>query len=529
MSSAHVVSSGRFGRTHPVVWRRRRDHALLIGGAALAAVVTGCAVALSSPKPNFALTFGLLGGAAAVGAIASIRRLEVAVTAVVVYLGLLDGPVKLLSANQLASSARDVLIAVVSVAAILRIFAKRERLRFPPLTGWVAAFVALVLVEAFNPKTAGLLKIAGGFRQNLEWVPFFFFGYVLIRSRASFRKMFVILGVLTLVNGVVATYQTQISAASLSAWGPGYSEKVNGNVNPETGVGVTGRKYLSEGVGRVRPPGLGADSGFPGGLGAIALPGTLALLATGGRRRKWYAALLCLGALVAVAIGLGRLQVLGSVIAVASFAVLSLSAGKRVTKPLGALLAVAAIAVPLGALFITSVGSSVFSRYESIEPNKVVGTSTSYKEQSLALIPRYISHDPFGFGLATAGPAVGFGGKVTGLIEGHGVSAETQYNYVEDELGAPGLLLWVALSIEVIVLVLRRLPRVADVDIRIYLAAVFAVFLAHIVMGIRGAFMDSSSAGPFFWFSLGIAAYWFCGPGRRERAGAQEKKALVAA
>lgn len=340
--------------------------------------------------------------------------------------------------------------------------------------------------------------------------------------------MFVVLGVIALANGIVGTYQTQLSPAQLSAWGPGYSERVNGNVNTETGEGVTGRKYISEGVARVRPPALGGDSGFGGGVGVIALPGALALLALGGRRRRWYAILLTLGALVAVVTCLGRLQVVGAAIAMVSFALLSLSAGKRVTRPLGALLAIAALALPLGALFISSVGASIFSRYESIEPSRVVETSSAYKGESLTMIAHDIAQDPFGFGLATAGPAVSFGGKVVGLLEGHGISAETQYNYVVDELGAPGLILWVALTIQLILL-LRWLPRIEDVDIRICLAAVFAVFLAHVAMGFRGAFMDTAPAGSFFWFAVGIAAYWLAGPGRNVRAGRASERAVVRA
>jgi hypothetical protein len=489
--------------------------------------VIALAASVAMPKPNLALTFALAFGLLAVVALASISRLEVSVALLALYLGLLDGPVKLLSASQAASSVRDVLIATVSVGALLRLVAKRERLTAPPLAGWVAAFVGLVLIEALNPKTNGIVKALGGYRQNLEWVPFFFFGYALIRSKERFRKMFIILGVLALVNGLVATYQTKISVGALSSWGPGYSQKINGTLNSETGEGVSGRKYISEGVGRVRPPALGADSGFGGAVGILALTGTLALLATGGARRRWYAVLMCLGALVAVVIGLSRLELVGAVICVLAFAVLSLSAGKRVTRPLRGVLAVAAIALPLGALYVSAVGTGVFSRYESIEPNKIVATSTTYKEKALALIPHYISTAPFGFGLATAGPAAGFGGKSVGLLEGHGVTAETQYNFTEDELGAPGLFLWIALSIELIILLVLRLPRVPDVDIRICLAGVFAVFLAHTVMGIRGAYMSSAASGPYFWFSLGIAAYWFAGPGRKARAEGSQQPAAA--
>jgi hypothetical protein len=379
-----------------------------------------------------------------------------------------------------------------------------------------------VLIEAFNPRTSGLLKVVGGFRQNLEWIPFFFFGYALMRSRERFRKLFLLLGVLALANGVVSAYQTRLTPAQLSSWGPGYAQRIEGTYNGTSGT--TARRYLSEGKALVRPPALGSDSGFGGGVGVIALPCLLALLGMGSRpprpprpprRRRWVPILLSLGALVAVATGLGRLQVIGAVIAVVAFLLLSLSAGERVLRPLGAVLAVAAVALPLGLLFVSAVGSNVFSRYESIEPNNVVQTSTTYKEKSLALIPHYIAADPLGFGLATAGASSEFGGRSSELLEGHGVTSETQYNYVEDELGAPGLILWVALILWVVALALRRLPRVADVDVRIGLAAVFGVFIAFALMGLRGSFMSSAAGGPFFWFSVGIAAYWFAGPGRR--------------
>ncbi|MGH2854823.1 MAG: hypothetical protein ACRDLF_11615, partial [Solirubrobacteraceae bacterium] len=235
------------------------------------------------------------------------------------------------------------------------------------------------------------------------------------------------------------------------------------------------------------------------------------------RRRRWLAVVLCLGALLAIATSLARLSVVGAVIALLGFVLLSASAGRRASRPLRALLAVAAFAVPLGAVLVSIEGGGVFSRYTSIAPNNVASTSTTYKAASLAQIPNDIVNAPFGFGLATAGAASSFGGHTTVKLEGHGHSAETQYNYVTDELGLPGLLLWVALSLTVIRLVARRLRRVADVEIRIGLAGVFAAFVALILMGTNGPVMASAAAGPFYWFAVGIAAYWLGGP---ERTGA---------
>jgi hypothetical protein len=508
MSTLRPRVSPPIGGACPAALGRRAGDLLPIVLVGLVPAAVALAVAVAVPNPNLLLAGGLMLGALGLIALVLNTRLEISVALVALYLGVVEGPVKLLSASQATSPIRDVLISAVCVGALARLAVGRERVRLPPLSGWVFLFVACVLVEAFNPNTLGALKILGGFRQELEWVPFFFFGYVLMRSRERFRRLFLLLGVLVLANGAVSAYQTHITPAQLAGWGPGYAELVNGNGT------ITARRYLSEGVAHVRPPALGTDAGFGGSVGVIALAGTLALLATGSGRRRWLALPLCLGALLAVATSLARLSVVGSVVALVCFILLSASAGRRVTRPLGALLAVAALALPLGTVLVSAEGSSVFSRYASIAPSNVASTSTTYKAVSLAQIPNDIVNAPFGFGLATAGAAANFGGRSTVTLEGHGHSSETQYNYLMDELGLPGLLLWVALSLRVVFYVLRRLSQVEDLDIRISLAAVFATFIALLLMGTNGPVTASAAAGPFFWFAVGIAAYWFLGPGR---------------
>jgi hypothetical protein len=508
MSAPHPRLSGPLGGAHPAVLQRRARDLLLIALSGSLPLAIALGITLREPNPNMLLVFGLVLGALGVLALTVNARLEVSVVLLALYLGMLDGPIKLIAASQAASVVRDVLIFAVCLGAIVRLISSRERVRLPPLSAWVLAYVALVLVEALNPNTLGALKVLGGFRQQLEWVPFFFFGYLLMRSRKRLHMLFLILGAIALANGAVSAYQTRLTPAQLASWGPGYAERVLGS---ET---LTARRYLSEGVARVRPPALGSDAGFGGSVGVIALAGTLALLATGPRRRRWLAVLLCLGALLAVVTSLARLAVVGSAIAMLAFVLLSAGAGRRVTRPLGALLVVAAFALPLGAVLVSAEGSGVFSRYASIAPNQVGSTSTTYKAASLGQIPNDIANAPFGFGLATAGAASNFGGHTTVKLEGHGHSAETQFNYVTDELGLPGLLLWVALSINVVVLAVRRLGRVPDVDVRICLAGVFATFIALILMGTNGPVMASAAAGPFYWFAVGIAAYWLAGPVR---------------
>jgi hypothetical protein len=502
------------GGAHRVVLGRRvREQLFVVLSVAIPAAL-GLAISARVSNPNVYLLIVIALGATGVVFLVLNPRLEVSLAIVALYLGLLEGTAKLrFGAHEVGAAMRDILIYSVALGALLRLLVRRERLRLPPLSGWVIAFVALVLVEAFNPNTLGLTKVLGGFRQQLEWVPFFFLGYAVMRSKERFRKFFLLLGVIALANGVVATYQTRLSPAQLASWGPGYRELVYGT----TGLG--GRTYRSEGGAHVRPTGLGSDAGFSGGVGVIAVPASLALLAVGGMRRRWPVAILCLGAMLAVATGLGRLQVVGAVFAVLAFAALAFTAGRSVAKPLAALLAILVLALPAGALVASVVGQGTFGRYSSLTPEKLVGSKDN-KASSLKQIPGELEAAPLGLGLASVGAASGFGHKNFALLNGHGVSAETQYNFISDELGIPGLLLWLGLTVKMLLLGLRRLPRIPDVELRLYLSAVFATFIAFTFIGLSGPTMSSAALGPFFWFSVGIAAYWFAGAGRSWRPAA---------
>jgi hypothetical protein len=491
-------------RAHPAILGRRKQELLAGFLAAAIPLFLALAIAVKVPDPNFFLAAGVIFVMLALVAFAASTRYEVTLTILVLYFGLLDGVIKLETANQLVSSLRDLMIIALCAGVLVRVVIRREKIELPPLSGWVIAFVVLVLVEAANPHTFGILKVVGGFRQHLEWIPFFFVGYYLMRSKHRFRNLFLLLGVIALANGVVSTIQTQLTPEQLAAWGPGYEERISGSGD------VSGRVYTdNEGTERVRPPALGSDLGFGGFLGVLALPGLLALLGARGVRRQPWVVLLCLGALLAVATSLQREAVLGAVIAAIALATLSASAGRRATNVLAGLLVIATLGFVLASALAPSAGEGVFSRYESITPDKAANTSVSYRQATLAQIPAVIEKYPLGAGLAVAGAGRSFGGTNPPIIDGHTASAESQYNYVTLELGLPGLILWVALSVTLIALAVTGLRRIGDLELRLLLAGVFATVIAFTIMGFVGPTMSNLPFGPYFWFALGVAAYWF--------------------
>jgi hypothetical protein len=506
----HLAGPGP-GAVHPAVRRRRIEDVAWRGLTVLLAALLALAIAAAVPKPNLAFTLGLLIGVAGLVTLMVNSRLEVTVTILAVFLGCLDGPLKGFAGGGNATAVvRNVLVFAVVIGALARLGNRRDPIRFPAMSGWVFAFVALVLVEALNPNTLGTLKILGGFRQQLEWVPFFFFGYALIRTRDRMRRMFLILAIIALANGVVSAVQVRLSPQQVASWGPGYAERING------ANGVSGTAFKAEGEGHIRPLALGSDIGFGGSVGVIALPGTLALMAYGFGRRKWVIPLLASGVLLAVATSLSRTAVLGSIVALVAFGAFSLSAGRQMIRPLLAMLAIMVLAIGVVTALSSTGGGSAFSRYSSIAPEKVGTTAPSYKEVSIKQIPNDIANAPFGFGLGVSGAASSFGGHTTVTLEGHGFSSETQYNFVMNEVGLPGLTLWVALTIYLMWIAATRLRKVQDIEIRIGLAAIAAVIAGLTIMGFAGAFMAGQGSGPFFWFAVGVLAYWLVGPGRYE-------------
>ncbi len=76
---------------------------------------------------------------------------------------------------------------------------------------------------------------------------------------------------------------------------------------------------------------------------------------------------------------------------------------------------------------------------------------------------------------------------------------------------------WIGFSLSVIFLVLSRLRKVRDVDLRIYLAAAMSPFIAYTIIGVSGTTTASANFGPYSWFAAGIAAYWLAGRAGRFR------------
>ena len=433
------------------------------------------------------------------------QRYELSLAVLMVYLGLLDGYIKLKLNTSWATLGRDVLLYSIVGGFLIRAAVRRERITLPPLSGWVIAFCAIAVVQVFNPRGGWSLEALAAVRPHLEFVPLFFFGYVTMRTKRRLRAFLILLLVVTAVNAVVAYVQFDLAPQSLATWGPGYEARISGS------GGVSGRYFVDDqGRERTRPFGLGSDQGFAGFLAMLAVPAAMALMLA--RKRVLPAivfALLGFGVAVAVITAQARVVLVGSVIAAIAFALISSTARRMLPTAVGLVLALVVTMLSLS-LFTSENQQAVFRKYDTVTPDRVVETTITYRRDTLARVPEYAARFPLGAGLGSGGPGAGFIAAPTTSLT---LNAESEFTYLLIELGIAGLVLLLAFNVKLFTLALTRIRRLADLELRLLLGALLAPLFAVFATWIVGIATASTPGAPYFWFVAGIASYWLASPG----------------
>ncbi len=450
------------------------------------------------------------------------ERYEWSLVVLMVYLGLADGYLKLSSGSSNVTVARDLLLYAIAAGAIARMAMKGETPRFPPLTGWVVAWVAVVVVQVVNPDNGSFSHSIQSIRPHAEWVPLFFLGYYVVRSKRRIRNFLLLLLALTAINGLVSLVQANLTTEQLSAWGPGYAEALSKEGGGEE---VSTRNFVDKnGEEHNRPFGLGGDSGFGGILGLIAFPAALALLALSKRKGLLIlAGVLAAGVILAVAVSASRTAVLGSAFAIFAFAGLTVTsrAGLRTVVALGLALLIGYVAI---GVITSSAKEDSFERYESINsPGTAASTAIDYRKETISRIPTYFVKYPLGSGFGRNGPAASIPGG-----PGAGLDAESEPTYLLIELGIPGLVVLVGFFIALFRLCITKIRRLEDMEMRILLTGMAAPLFAIFAVGYVGTNSATVPMAPYIWFAAGVLAYWLKGPGYDEMVSSRSVEPLAA-
>jgi hypothetical protein len=487
---------------------------LSFGAVAAAAVL----IATRVGAPSLGLAVGVVAGIGVTAWMFFTERMEGPLVVLLLYLGLLDGYLKLRTNSSVTTLARDALLYVIVLGSLARAVLRRQVLRLPPLSGWILAFGVVVLVQLVNPANHGLLHTLGALRPHLEFVPLFFIGYAVLKTRARLRTFFVVLLVIATANGIAGAVQLNLTPAQLSSWGPGYAFRINGQ---GTGLNHVSARAFSTSTGsrRTRPFGLGDDAGVGAAWGMLALAGVLALLSLGALRSFGLASLLlCAGPPLAIISGEGRSLLICSVVALVAYVVFATTARRLVPTLVSVVLG---LAVVVGVVaYISSVsGAGVFDRYATITPSKLTSTTSHDRGSSIAAIPSLIVHHPLGNGLGSVGPASGFAGGANS-----GGNGETEPGFLLSELGLPGLLVVYGFILHLLFLAVTRIRRL-DPPTRILVAALTAGIVGLLVLGISSATTATSPESAYLWFAGGALSYWLTAGVRAAETGAPRSTA----
>lgn len=486
-----------------------------LGGLLIAA----CAGVLAVFLVRDATLKGIAGGLVVVGSIwfLTTRNPQLGLVLIMLYLGLLDGYLKLASGSSVVTLIRDVFIFSLVLGLLIRAAVTRQRLPLPPLSMWLIAFTVIVLVEFANPQAGTLAHSFAGLRQHLEFVPLFFLTFAYVRTTRALRVFCILLAVVAAANGVVGWIQFKESPTQFASWGPGYSERVLGT-GAFAGSGRTGES--STGASLTRPFGLGSDAGDGGLFGMVALCGIFALVASERRRRyQVLAVALALLAVVGIVTSQGRSVIVASVIALLVFALLTQRGGNRV-RSLAGLVAVVGVTGLVAATVVGAAGSGSF-RYSGLGPSGIVNTTSKARGISIDTIPHNIATYPFGAGLGTAGPASGSAGA-SALTQQGTLDAETEFSFLVLETGVPGMLVITGFLLNLLYLGFKRVRDEPDREARILLAALIAPLAAMFAQFFVSAITPSVPLGPYLFAAGGVISYWLVelpAVRRREAAG----------
>jgi O-antigen ligase len=465
---------------------------------ALAAVI-GIALAYHSPNPSFKGAFAAVGIFAISAWMLTSAKTHVTLALLMVYLAVADGVIKNVSGSPNATLGRDLLLYAIAIGILLKKVHRGEPFDAPPLTGWIVAFVAVVAVQLANPANESFSHSLASVRPHLEFVPLFFLGHSVMRSRRRIKAFLIILVAVCAMNGVAGLVQFSLSPSQLASWGPGYASKIEGT------DGLSPRGFVdSSGQSHPRPFALGADEGFGGIMGLLAAPAAFAILSLAGNRRlKIVAGLLAVGIALAVVTSQARVAIVGAVLSILAFMLLATSS-RRLFR-LGGGLAIGLTIAYIAISALTSGSNShLFDRYTSIAPDKVVNTSVSYRSDTFGKsLPKYLANYPLGAGIGKTGPAANSAGG-TG---GKGLNAESEPNYAVLELGIPGLVLLIGFQLRLLTMSIG-IRRLKDIELRLLLAALAAPLFALFAMGWVGITTATTPGSPYLWFVGGVLTYW---------------------
>lgn len=437
------------------------------------------------------------------------RRL---LTVVVIFAYLaIEGFLKLLSNyNPIVHVGIDLVVLTVALIWVLDAVATRSaKLPDLPWVKLIALYALWIVLQLFNPYSAGIVPALASFKAHLTMIPLYFIGAALVRSRADIVRLFAALAAIALVPYAAALIQYALGPASVLDLSPRYWQNIS---------------FYHE----WRPFGTSAVPGGESVLAFLVVPLALVLVVTpgiGARLRGLALVSIALAAGTFVVSGV-RQMMLGCVLALAAMGALAASRG-RSRLALGAMvvLLIGAGAYVSVQAFLEPISTENVRR-DPRSPQIWRGRDVTERLLSLAQTGTYLearrgawnairyrlTRYPFGAGLGRTGAGAGaFRAQLSSTPEGARLQQEVGWsdNFFADELveaGIPGLAMLTTLLLGLLWGATRLARRARDPLITSASAAIAGLFFTYLVISWGSQPLLANPTLAFFWFLAGVLA-----------------------
>jgi hypothetical protein len=495
---------------------KERKNPVLLGGLLIILVLP-----LALPRNSISLYWQVLGivllGMGAFYAFV-FKNAVVTVSLAATFAGMFEAPLKYLTDNKiigiLGYLGRDFIIYTLVLSFLLDFFAKlRPEIpegKAPPAMFWIVCFLLNILVQIFNPEAYTALASFLNSRIFWEMIPLYFIGYYYLRSMKDWKIIFVLFCLLTLVNGIVAIYQSSVGPDQIAAWGPGYKTQIF-----DRGRTVT----TSEGEITFRPFGLGPDLGFSGFLGLVTIPMLTALLVAQGQQPEQPKILSLFGRLVGISLvgvlvagtfgaiivsGSRSVVILGVVFGTVSLLFFSWKASK-IQLAIGISISISLALVVLS--FLKVVAPNFAERYTQVSSaeNAIETFNEENRWAQISTIPIDIAvRHPFGAGLDNLGPGASFSNTLVGTPTRPQIeNSENNITLSLIGMGVPGLLIWLFIHLRLIYLSWNAIQSVRDQEAKTIMGGGFILYVLMLIFWPFGGFI-TFPLNMVFWLIPGM-------------------------
>jgi hypothetical protein len=423
----------------------------------------------------------------------------------------IEGFLKLLSNyNRIVHVGMDIL--VLSLAGWLTLGAMLRRRRGIPDLPWtwlILLYALWIVLQVFNPHSAGLVVSLASFKVHLTMIPLYFIVAGLFREPKDVSRFLAALAAIGLAPYGMALVQYALGPSSVLDLSPRFWQNIS---------------YFHE----WRPFGTSATPGGSAVFAMLITPLAMVLLMTPGPTRSSR-----LVALLSIALAIGTFVVSGGrqvflacVLAVLLMVALLATRGRG----RGVLVLVLVMAVGLGSYvgvenFLRPMATEAVAR-DPRAPDiwrerdvtarlltlTEAGTFAESRANPINGILYRARHYPFGAGLGRTGSAAGaFQAQINATRESAQINSEVGWsdNFFSDvivEAGVPGAIMLTTILIGMIVGAMRLARRAVDPVVGAASAAVAGVFVSILAMSWGSQPLLSNPITAFFWVLAGMVA-----------------------